>query len=153
MTPSRVWRSAALGAAMFATAAHAQERPRPVFSCANGDKRVSVTEAGGRYLYRFQRGGKEELSILGDPAAGNIFWMMQRYAGEEYQLRFTRGEFSYIVFSSEGNASVGASATSGLVVMRGAKRISDLSCARFANFDMPANAADLPQDTDAFSAM
>jgi len=134
-------------------AAHAKETPVKAFSCAIGAKRVSVTTEDGRLVYRYGTAAKDEMSVVGDPASGNIFQMSQRFAGMEYQLRFTNGAFSYIVYESEGNGRVGASATSGLVVMRGAKRISDKSCARFSELTMPPATLAIPEDTDAYSAM
>jgi hypothetical protein len=68
-------------------------------------------------------------------------------------LRFTNGEFSYIVYDSEGNGRVGAAATSGLVIMQGTKQISDRSCARFTEFSISLNSLGIPEDTDAFSAL
>ena len=135
-------------------AAQSEDVSMTLFTCAIGAKSVSVTAGGGRLIYRYGTIDKNEMSIVGNPAAGNIFQMTQRYAGMEYQLRFKTGEFNYIVYSAEGNERVGASATSGLVVMRGTKRISDKSCSRFAPLAMPEAALKgVPDDTDAYSAM
>lgn len=124
-----------------------------IFTCRIGHRTAFVTMTSGRLVYHFRTAGKEEMTITGIPAAGNIFQMSQRYAGMEYQLRFTNGPYSYIVYSSEGNGNVGAAATSGLVVMRGSERISDRSCSRFANLTMPDDTFEIPEDTDIYSAM
>jgi hypothetical protein len=147
--------SALLGLVGSGVAAAADGASTKLFACAIGGKTVAVavTAAGGRLVYRYGTADKEELSIVGDPAAGNIFQMSQRFAGMEYQLRFSNGDVSYIVYSSEGNARTGAAATSGLVVMRGGKRISDRSCSRVAQLVLPAEALAIPEDTDAYSAM
>lgn len=110
-------------------------------------------EHGGRLTYHYGMANKDELTIVGIPASGNIFQMSQRFAGMEYQLRFRNGEFNYIVYSSEGNGRVGAAASSGLVVMRGTKVISDRSCSRYADLTMPDDALAVPEDTDLYSAM
>jgi hypothetical protein len=124
-----------------------------VFTCSIGKKTVSVTSTEGRLTYHYGTANKDELSIVGIPASGNIFQMSQRFAGMEYQLRFRNGEFNYIVYSSEGNGRVGAAASSGLVVMRGTKVISDRSCSRYADLTMPDAALAVPEDTDVYSAM
>ena len=124
-----------------------------IFTCRIGAKTVSVTDAGGRLAYQYGTASKAELSIIGTAKSGNVFQLEQRFAGMEYQLRFRNGDFSYIVYSSEGNGRVGAAATSGLVVMRGAKTISDKSCAPYAELTLPPPSEGIPQDTAAYSAM
>jgi hypothetical protein len=79
--------------------------------------------------------------------------MSQRFAGLEYQIRFRNGEYSYIVYDNEGNNRVGATATSGLVIMRGTKQISERSCARFSEFSVSLDSLEIPEDTEAYSAM
>jgi hypothetical protein len=139
-----------------ASTAHAEGVSTTVFKCSIGKKTVSVTLANGRLTYHYGTGNKDEMSIVGVPSSGNVFQMSQRYAGMEYQLRFTNGEYSYIVFDSEGNSRVGAAATSGIVIMQGTKPISDRSCSRFAEFAVPLSSLEslgIPEDTDAYSAM
>jgi hypothetical protein len=137
----------------LAGAAAAETATATLFACSIGKKTVTVTVVGQSLVYRYGTPAKAEMSIVGTAAAGNIFQMTQRYAGTEYQLRFTKGEFSYIVYSSGSNANVGAAATSGLVVMRGMTRILDKSCSRFAQLTLPADIFALPEDTAAYSAM
>jgi hypothetical protein len=136
-----------------ASAVRAEGIPATVFTCAIGKKTVLVTQADGRLTYHYGAGGKDEMAIVGVPASGNVFQMSQRFAGMEYQLRFTNGEYSYIVYDSEGNGRVGAAASSGLVIMQGTKQISDRSCARFTEFSISLNSLGIPEDTDAFSAL
>jgi hypothetical protein len=143
----------ALVALGLASAVHAQGSSRTVFACSIGKKAVSVTQADGRLTYHYGVGIDDEMSIIGIPASGNVFQMTQRFAAMEYQLRFKNGEYSYIVYESEGNSRVGAAASSGLVVMHGTKRISDRSCAQFTEFAVPVDSLGIPDDTDAFSAM
>jgi hypothetical protein len=135
-------------------AARAETNPARVFACSIGAKRVSVTATQDGLVYHFGTATKDEMTVVGTPAAGNVFQMAQRYTGPEFQLRFKNGEYSYIVYSAEGNANVGASSVSGLVVMRGTKTASDRSCSRFTEFAMPANGTfAFPEDTEGYSAM
>ena len=136
-----------------ASTIHAEGTSTTVFICSIGKKMVSVTRADGRLTYHYGTGNKDEMSIVGIPSSGNVFQMTQRFAGMEYQLRFKNGEYSYIVYDSEGNGRVGAAATSGLVVMQGTKQISDRSCSRFAEFAVSLDSLGIPEDTDAYSAM
>jgi hypothetical protein len=132
---------------------HAQDTSAPVFTCALGKKTVAVTQAGGQLTYHYGVNGKDEMAIVGVPSAGNVFQMSQRFAGMEYQLRFTNGDYSYIVYESEGSSRVGAASTSGLVIMQGTKRISDRSCSRFAEFAAPVDSFGIPEDTGVYSAL
>jgi hypothetical protein len=127
--------------------------PATVFTCAIGKKTLSVTQADGRLTYHYGADGKDEMAIVGVPASGNIFQMSQRFAGMEYQLRFTNGEYSYIVYDSEGNGRAGAAASSGLVIMQGTKQVSDRSCSRFTEFAISLDSLGIPEDTDVYSAL
>jgi hypothetical protein len=133
--------------------AFAEAPVKKLFTCAIGKKTVSVTIAGDQLIYHFGTAGKDEIAIIGTPASGNIFQMTQRYAGMEYQLRFKKDEFSYIVYSSEGNPNVGASATSGLVVMQGTKTIMDKPCSKLTELTLPDATLKVPEDSEAYSAM
>ncbi len=136
-----------------ASAVHAEGTSTMVFTCSIGKKTVSVTHADGRLTYHYGTGGNDEMSIVGIPASGNVFKMSQRFAGMEYQLRFKNGDYSYIVYDSEGNGRVGAAATSGLVIMQGTKQIAERPCARFTEFAVPLDSLEVPEDTDAYSAL
>lgn len=137
----------------LASAAPVAAAPARVFSCAIGGKTVAVTMAGDRLTYGYGTPAKPEMTISGDPNSGNIFWLTQRFAGIERQLRFQRGEYSYIVYSVAGNAAAGAAAISGLVVMQGLKTISDKSCAKHAAFSTAYDWEALPSDTEDYSIM
>ena len=145
----------ALAAAMLpglVPAAHGAGAPATLFACTVGMKTVSVTRAGDQVIYHYGTRSVDELTIVGSPTSGTVFQMAQRYAGMEYQLRFTNGEFSYTVYASEGNPRVGAHAISGLVVAKGAQRVSDKSCAPYAQLTLPDDLK-IPEDTEANSAM
>lgn len=79
--------------------------------------------------------------------------MTQRYAGLEQQLRFTRGAYSYVLYSMDANEAKGSNAVSGIVVIHGSRRIADLSCLPHATFGENYDFDELPQDTGAFTAM
>lgn len=82
-------------------AAHAENAPKVLFTCAIGAKTVSVTATGKNLIYRYGTAKKDEMTIVGSLAAKNVFQMAQRYASMEYQLRFTNAGVSYIVYSME----------------------------------------------------
>jgi hypothetical protein len=134
-------------------AVNAEGTPATVFTCAIGKKTVAVTRTDGQLTYHYGANGKDEMAIVGIPSTGNIFRMSQRFAGMEYQLRFTNGDYSYIVYDSEGNSRTGAASTSGLVIMQGSKRISDRSCSRFTEFAISLDSLGIPEDTDVYSAL
>ncbi len=144
----------ALAPASLSGTAQAESAPKVLFTCMIGAKTVSVTTAGKNLIYHYGTGTakKNEMTIVGSPAAKNIFQMAQRYAGMEYQLRFTNGDISYLVYSAEGNPQVGAAAISGLMVMRGTKTIADKSCAQWFELTLPDDLS-IPQDSVAYSAM
>jgi len=136
-----------------ASTVHAEGSSTTIFTCSIGKKTVSVTHADDRLTYHYGIGIKDEMSIIGTPTSGNVYKMSQRFAGLEYQIRFRNGEYSYIVYDNEGNNRVGATATSGLVIMRGTKQISERSCARFSEFSVSLDSLEIPEDTEAYSAM
>jgi hypothetical protein len=136
-----------------ASTVHAEGSSTTIFTCSIGKKTVSVTHADDRLTYHYDIGIKDEMSIIGTPTSGNVYKMSQRFAGLEYQIRFRNGEYSYIVYDNEGNNRVGATATSGLVIMRGTKQISERSCARFSEFSVSLDSLEIPEDTEAYSAM
>ena len=146
------WSLLALALISLSATAHAESAPKVLFTCAIGAKTVSVTAAGKDLIYHYGTAKKDEMTIVGSAAAKNIFQMAQRYAGMEYQLRFTNGDVSYLVYSAEGNPQVGAAAISGLMVMRGTKTIADKSCAQWSELTLPDDPA-IPQDSVAYSAM
>jgi hypothetical protein len=130
----------------------AQAAPVDIFSCSLGHKSVSVTATGQTLNYTYGAPGKPEMTLTGDPKSGNVYYMTQRPAGIEHQLRFLNGTTSYTVFNMEGN-NAGAMASSGLVVMQGTKTLATLSCVRYTEFGVAYDYSILPVDTDAYSAM
>ncbi len=68
---------------------HAEGSSTTIFTCSIGKKTVSVTRADGRLTYHYGIGIKDEMSIVGIPTSGNVLQMTQRFAGMEYQLRFS----------------------------------------------------------------
>jgi hypothetical protein len=129
--------------------------PRTIFSCAVGGGRIARVTVRGRLLtYHYGRPGRDELRIVGGPGSGNVYWMTQRYTGEESQLRFTQGAFSYILYSMGGNSMTDAQPVSGLVVQRGpTRRLLDRSCARHAVFGEGYDFDSLARDSEDFTAM
>lgn len=148
---------------LFAGASDALAKPRPaaraVFTCAVGNGHVArVIAQGTRLTYRYGTRRRTELEIVGGPGAGNVFHMYQRYAGPQEQLRFTRGEYSYILHSMDANTMSQSNAVSGLAVLRGTRRISDRACKPWAYFDWGWEDAAtlrgrLQEDDESFSAM
>ena len=123
-----------------------------VFACRIGANTVSVTEDAGRLTYRYGTPNRVQLSIAAPVASSRVLYLIQRMAGAESQLRLKSGDYTYIVYSAEGDSRSGARAVSGLVVMKRMKRIGDKACSRYAALSLPAD-KDLPEDSDAFSAM
>jgi hypothetical protein len=136
-------RSAALLAASLAVgpagnAASAQSgRPLSIFSCSLGVKRVSVTAVGNQLIYTFGAVGRPEIQIVGSAASGNLFWqsdLFSRYAAYD-QIRFTSGQFSYVVYDLIPTADGSGPATAGLLVWRGRTKIAEFSCRERAAVD------------------
>lgn len=127
--------------------------PTTLFTCRIGARTATVTADGRILTYRFGRPGRPEIAITADPRAAGVLWMRQRYVEWEEQMRFIRGEYSYILYSMAANARAGSSAISGLVVLRGTRRIADHSCARHAFFAFGYDYERLPPDTEEYTAM
>jgi len=97
------------------------------------------------------------MTITGDANSGNVFYWSGRYTNIEQQLRFTRGDYSYIVFSLGANANLGSGGYSGIEVLKGTTVISDTkgqkdTCSPFADLNIWMD-NDLPEDDDSWSAM
>jgi hypothetical protein len=126
-----------------------------VFQCtlANG-KTVRVTAQGGNLFYTYGRGNRRELALRGSARSGNVHYMQQRYASIQSQLRFTNGGYHYIVHSMGPSVVADSRGISGLVVMRGDKRIADHSCRRLAEFQAGFDTLQaMPEDSEAYSVM
>ncbi len=104
------------------------------FSCRlRGGKVVTVTGGDGRFVYRYGTARKPELTIVGTAADSNIFKLAGVHGGTyDIQLRFVRGEHSYIVHSFPRSDIVDNVPRSGLMVFRGRTRILDRNCSPWA---------------------
>jgi hypothetical protein len=125
-----------------------------VFQCtlSNG-KTVRVTAQGGNLFYTYG-GRRAELSLRGSARSGNVHYMQQRYASIQSQLRFSNGGYHYIVHSMGRSVVADSSAISGLVVMRGNRRLADHSCRRFTEFRGGfGTLRAMPEDSEAYSVM
>ena len=146
--------SAALFAAALPTAASAQAS-ETVFQCTltNG-KTVSVTARGDQLNYRYGTPRRAELTLRGTPRSGNVHFMQQRYASIQSQMRFTNGDYHYIVHSMGASQVARSNSISGLVVMRGNRRIADHSCRRYSEFEGGFEIRQqLPEDSEGWSVM
>jgi hypothetical protein len=126
-----------------------------VFRCnLDNGKMVQVTAQGGRLFYRYGTARRAELSLTGSARSGNVRFMQQRYASIQSQLRFTNGQYSYIIHEMGASQVAQSNSISGLVVMRGNRRIGDYSCRRFTEFSAAFDLLrSLPEDTEAYSVM
>lgn len=116
------------------TAVPPAARGHSLFSCRlRGGKTVTVTGGAGRFVYRYGTARKAELTIVGTAADGNISKLAAVHGGTyDIQLRFVRGEHSYIVHSFPRSDIVDNLPRSGLIVFRGRSRILDRSCSPWA---------------------
>lgn len=132
--------------------------PVMIFDChLPAGKRVTVTQDGATFTYRHATAHGTDLTITGSATSGNIFYWSGRYTNIEQQLRFTKGDYSYIVFSLGANANLGAQGYSGVEVLKGTKVISDTNgnndtCSPWVDLKIPMD-NDLPEDDDSWSAM
>jgi hypothetical protein len=137
----------------MACASPATAAPKRIFDCRLGAKRASVTFDRGRYVYRYGTGTRAELTLAGNASTRNVFFYSNRYASIEYQLRFTKGGVSYILYSMEANRTTGSNAVSGLLVLRGGVALSDRSCSPWSRLSYHLTDRKLPLDPEAFSAI
>jgi hypothetical protein len=135
-------------------AARRVEPVKTVFSCTvRGGAVVSITARGDSLTYRYGTPRRAELTITASPHSGNIRRLQQRYVGPEEQIRFIKGEYSYIVYSMGADPKL-ANSVSGLVVMRGTRRIADRPCTRYSEFKAGFDLLErLPQDSESWTAM
>lgn len=111
--------------------------PEPVFDCAIGGKRVTVTQQGGALIYRYGTKQRAELRLVVDAASGRLFYHRTLYPrGEDQTLRFVNGDYAYVVYAhwsapSRGLTEEGSSpevAYGGLIVLRDGKPLSSRRC-------------------------
>ena len=132
--------------------------PVTIFDChLPAGKWVTITQDGNRFTYRHGTTHGNDLTITGDVRSRNVFYWSGRYTNIEKQLRFTKGKYSYIVFSLGANPTLGADRDSGLVVLKGRKIISDTNgnkdiCSPWSDLKISMD-NDLPEDGDSWSAM
>ena len=140
-------------AALAATAqAPAAEAPETVFACSFGTRQVEVVREGSRLTYRFGRPGRPELALAGDAASGTLFYHRTLYArGEDQTLRFTSGNFSYVIFNGWSAPNLyleGARDYSGLLVLRGGRVVRRMNCREGGDFLEHPLFFTLPQDEE-----
>ncbi|WP_218667963.1 hypothetical protein, partial [Sphingopyxis sp. KK2] len=101
--------------------------PEPVFDCAIGGKRLTVTQQDGALVYRYGTATKAELRLVADAAGGKLFYHRTLYPrGEDQTLRFVNGDHSYVVYAHWSAPSIGMTeeggspevAYGGLIVLR-----------------------------------
>ena len=132
--------------------------PVTIFDChLPAGKWVTVTQDGDRFTYRHGTAHGTDLTITGDAHSGNVFYWSGRYTNIEQQLRFTQGDYSYIVFSLGANPNLGADGDSGIEVFKGTRIISDTkgnidTCSPWADLKIWMD-NDLPEDDDSWAAM
>jgi hypothetical protein len=144
---------AAAAAGMTLSQSASAEQPRrggTLFACAlPGGKTVKVTARGDRITYRFGTPRRAELMIVGSAANRNMFATTRLHGGPTYwtQLRFVRGEYSYVVHSVPRSRTLDNVASSGLMVFRGGRLISDRACRRWTELSFDA-LAEIPEDRE-----
>ena len=113
--------------------------PEPIFDCAIGGKRLTVTRRGDSLVYRYGTKAKAELRLVADAASGRLFYPRTLYArGEDQTLRFVNGDYAYVVYAhwsapsmDQAEAEAGGSpetAYGGLIVLKDGQPISSRRC-------------------------
>lgn len=111
--------------------------PEPVFDCAIGNRRLTVTRQGKALVYRYGTERKAELRLVADAASGRLFYHRTLYArGEDQTLRFVNGDYSYVVYAHWTAPARGLTeetgspevAYGGLIILRDGKPISSRRC-------------------------
>ena len=145
---------AALSLLAFTLSATAQvaEAPEQIFSCSFGARQVEVVRDGATLTYRFGRPGRWEMVLSGDAARGNVHYHRTLYPrGEDQTLRFESGAHSYVIFNAFQTPDYrleGARDDSGLLVLRGGRRIARMNCRGGGDFIERDIFDTLPQDEE-----
>jgi hypothetical protein len=116
------------------------------FSCQIGAKLASVCSTGTDELsYRFGTLAKTELNIVSP-----VHYSRTSYSGGgEGRLRFSRGEYDYVVHSGiyagdwQPDGTRGKVERAGVYVIQGGKQIADLACDPYPELDL--NSETLPE--------
>jgi hypothetical protein len=133
-------------------------KPVTIFEChLPAGKWVTVTQDGDQFTYRHGTAHGTDLTITGNAHTANLFYWSGRYTNIEQQLRFTKGDYSYIVYSLGPNPNLGADGDSGIEVLKGTNIISDTNgdqdtCSPWADLNISME-NDLPEDDQSWSAM
>jgi hypothetical protein len=145
---------AAFALAIPGAAAAQQGRAKPLFQCtlANG-KTLAVTARGDEFTYRYGSPRRAELILTATPRSGTARHLQQRYYAIATQIRFSSGEYSYIVHEIPSSTIADARGTSGLMVLRGNRVIADHKCRRLTEFRDWESVRRLPEDEERWSAM
>jgi hypothetical protein len=146
--------AAAVLAAPWVAFAQSGSGQSTLFECTlrNG-KTVRVTEQGGNFFYNYGTRNRRELSLRGSARAGNVFHKMERYYAIATQIRFTRGAYSYIVHSLPGSTRADARGSSGVIVLRGNRVLSQQECRRVTEMTGWDLLRTLPEDDERWLAM
>jgi hypothetical protein len=139
-------------AALLATPATA--RTQTIFACNLGAKRAIVTIDSRGFVYRYGTAKKADLTIVENAGSANLHAYWGRYVSPLRQLRFTAGEYSYLLYTMAANERMDTNGTAGLMVLRGTKVLSDRQCKPWVEFTGGFERIDaLPQDEEDWSAM
>jgi hypothetical protein len=132
--------------------AQAAEAPERIFQCSFGARQVEVVRDGATLIYRFGRPGRPEMVLSGDAASGNVHYHRTLYPhGEDQTLRFQRGAYSYLIFNAFQTPDYrqeGAVDESGLLILRGGRRIARMNCRSGGEFTEHAIFDGLPRDEE-----
>lgn len=145
---------AAVALAVPAASTAQRASAETLFQCTlkNG-KTVSVTAQGDNYTYRYGTPRRAELTLRASPQSRTALHLQQRYYAIATQIRFTRGEYSYIVHEIPSSTIADAQGISGLMVLRGNRPIADHTCRRLTEFRNWTTISRLPEDEERWSAM
>lgn len=119
------------------------------FSCQIGDKLASVCSSGADTLsYRFGTSARTEINI-----ASPVNYSRTGYSGGgEGRLRFTRGEYDYVVYSGiyagewQPDGTRDKVERAGVYVIQDGKQIADLACDPYPELDL--NSESLPKHSE-----
>jgi hypothetical protein len=105
-----------------------------------------VTVRGERFTFRFGTARRPELTIIARAADRNVF--MRPYGpGYMKQLRFVRGEQSYVLWSAEPSRVHSETGASGLMIFHNAREVGHGACTGYAELRISEwNVPEIPED-------